>query len=138
MSHTWKRNRSVACRSDRSQLPDVSKIPVPMPYQLRSERDRRSVVELRGLRRHVCAGLTVWAALGKLPSSPLAWHVRLSLLSATAPHGHAPTSTLADWDEAPGRTQKERVSLVDRALYLLGDYTRHGGGWRVSSGVSRA
>lgn len=109
-----------------------------MPIDLRGERDRAVVAQLQALRKRVRAGLGVWAALCECQDASAQWHTRMALMSATAPHGHVATSTLADWDEAQGRTQAERVSLVDRALYLKGVWKRHGGGWRVTSGARHA
>lgn len=51
------------------------------------------------------------------------WRARLALSDVL-------TQPLADWDNAPGRTQLERLAVVERALAECG--VEHRGGWRVS------
>lgn len=51
------------------------------------------------------------------------WRARLALSDVL-------TQPLADWDSSPGRTQLERLAVVERALTECG--VEHRGGWRVS------
>jgi hypothetical protein len=55
------------------------------------------------------------------------WRARLALSDVL-------TAPVADWDNAPGRTQLERLAVVERALAECGHVEVHRGGWRVSGG----
>lgn len=58
------------------------------------------------------------------------WRARLALSDVL-------TQPVADWDNAPGRTQLERLAVVERALAECGHVETHRGGWSVSRGGGR-
>lgn len=62
----------------------------------------------------VCTG-TLWG-----------WRARLALSDVL-------TAPLADWDNEAGRTQLERLAVVERALAECGHVETHRGGWSISS-----
>ena len=57
------------------------------------------------------------------------WRARLALSDVLG-------VPLANWDRAPGRTQLERLAVVERALAECGHSDNHRGGWLISSGRS--
>ncbi len=95
------------------------------PYAVRSERKGQLVglVEfLLEVRREVRDGgsLTDAVAVGTL----WGWRARLALSDVLE-------VPLANWDRAPGRTQLERLAVVERALAECGHVENHRGGWTV-------
>lgn len=76
---------------------------------------KAAVVEGRSLLDAVATG-TLWG-----------WRARLALSDVL-------TAPVADWDSAPGRTQLERLAVVERALAECGHVETHRGGWNVSGG----
>ena len=96
------------------------------PLRARAERTGH-LDELRqrltAARREVRAGGSLLEAVadGTLEG----WRARLALQ-------HALGFPLADWDNAAGRTQGERLALVERVLSELGVAQVRRGGWSVS------
>ena len=103
------------------------------PYAVRAERKGQLVglVEiLLSVRDGVHDGATLLD--GVATGTLWGWRARMALDTAL-PMGFA----LADWDNAPGRTQLERLALVERVLAECGHVEARRGGWSVSSGGAR-
>ena len=44
------------------------------------------------------------------------------------------SEAIANWDAVPGRTQAERLAVVERAIGELAEQERNAGGWTVTNG----
>lgn len=101
-------------------------------YAVRAERKGQLIglVEiLVSVRDGIHAGRTLLD--GVATGTLWGWRARITLSSVL-------DVPLADWDNAPGRTQLERLAVVERALAECGlvETTRRGG-WAVSSSSKR-
>lgn len=96
------------------------------PYAVRAE-GKGQLVGLVAVLLAVRAGVREGATLldGVATGTLWGWRARLSLSDVL-------TQPLADWDNAPGRTQLERLAVVERALAECGHIETHRGGWSVS------
>lgn len=98
------------------------------PQRARAERSG-TIGQLRATlsaaRSHVVGGGTLLEAVAD--GTAAGWQARLALQ-----HALSFGENLADWDNAAGRTQAERLALVERVLAELGDEPTRRGGWSVS------
>lgn len=95
------------------------------PYAVHSE-GRGQLVELVAFLQQVRIDVLEGSSITRAVSDGTlwGWRARLALSDCAG-------QPVAVWDEQPGRTQGERLALVDRSLAECG-VERHRGGWSVS------
>lgn len=101
---------------------------VEAPWVWRAKQNGRLdefIARLKEIRRTVRGGGDIFS--GVSDGTLWGWRVRVALTSLVG-------EPIDEWDKRRGRTQLERLAVVDRALGELG--VEHRGGWSISSGRS--